>query len=57
MNRDDDDIQEYIAQRQWVGLTVEEIKEILYGLLEDDRTPMLTVIDAVQEKLKEKNGG
>jgi hypothetical protein len=43
-------------KREWVGLTVEEIKEILYGLLEDDRTPMLTVIDAVQEKLKEKNG-
>lgn len=43
--------------KQWVGLTVEEIKEILYGLLEDDRTPMLTLIDVVQEKLKEKNGG
>ena len=41
--------------KPWVGLTVEEIKEILYGLLEDDRTPMLTLIDVVQEKLKEKN--
>jgi DNA-binding transcriptional MerR regulator len=55
MTEEDDDTQQYVAQRKWVGLTVEEIKEMLYGLLEDDRTPMLTLIDAVQEKLKEKN--
>ena len=43
--------------KPWVGLTIEEIKEMLYGLHGDDRTPMLTVIDAVHKKLKEKNGG
>ena len=41
--------------KEWVGLTVEEIKEILYGLLEDDRTPMLTLVNVVEAKLKEKN--
>ena len=42
-------------QREWVGLTVEEIKEMLYGLHGDDRTPMLTLVNVVEAKLKEKN--
>ena len=42
-------------EREWVGLTIEEIKEMLYGLHGDDRTPMLTLVNVVQEKLKEKN--
>ena len=42
-------------EREWVGLTIEEIKEMLYGLLGDDRTPMLTLVNVVEAKLKEKN--
>ena len=42
-------------EREWVGLTIEEIKEMLYGLHGNDRTPMLTLVNVVQEKLKEKN--
>ena len=42
-------------EREWVGLTIVEIKEMLYGLHGNDRTPMLTLVNVVQEKLKEKN--
>ena len=42
-------------EREWVGLTIEEIKEMLYGLHGDDRTPMLTLVNVVEAKLKEKN--
>ena len=42
-------------EREWVGLTIEEIKEMLYGLHGDDTTPMLTLVNVVEAKLKEKN--
>ena len=42
-------------KREWVGLTIEEIKEMLYGLHGDDRTPMLTLVNVVEAKLKQKN--
>ena len=41
----------------WVGLTEDEIKSIISNLLEDDPTPLLTLADVIQERLKEKNGG
>jgi len=44
-------------QEPWVPLTIEEIKEMLYGLHGDYRTPMLTLVNVVEAKLKEKNGG
>jgi len=48
---EDDDTQEYAAQRQWVGLTEEE----LYAV----RVPMSPeeIARAVEAKLREKNGG
>jgi hypothetical protein len=53
-----DDLRQALAQPEqepWVSLTIEEIKEMLYGLHGDDRTPMLTLVNVVEAKLKEKN--
>jgi len=41
----------------WVGLTEDEVKSIINNLLEDDSTPLLTLADVIQERLREKNGG
>ena len=45
------------VQHQWVGLTDDEVKSIISNLLEDDPTPLLTLADVIQERLREKNGG
>ena len=44
-------------RREWVGLTDDEVKTIINNLLEDDPTPLLTLADVIQERLREKNGG
>jgi hypothetical protein len=49
---DDDDIQEYAHQRQWVGLTDEEVTWAVEW--NGDRTKFVRAIEA---KLREKNGG
>jgi len=54
MTQDDDDIQDYV--RPWVGLTDEEIMEMLdYGKY--GRVPQYArnFVDAIEAKLKEKN--
>ena len=43
------------TRKEWVGLTDDEIKESISNLLEDDPTPLLTLADVIQERLKEKN--
>jgi len=51
-NEDDDDIQQYVAQRKWVGLHLDDIPETFVGdwsFLEGARW--------AEAKLKEKNGG
>ena len=52
MNRDDDDTQMYVAQRQWVGLTEEE-KQAAYLKIDI----WSVCVDFIETKLKEKNGG
>lgn len=57
---DDDDIQMYVAQRKWVGLTDEEMSEIYnknYDKYDTDMTFMdfYIVQREVEAKLKEKN--
>ena len=44
-----------VPKREWVGLTNDEVKSIISNLLEDDPTPLLTLADVIQERLKEKN--
>jgi DNA-binding ferritin-like protein (Dps family) len=41
--------------KQMHSLTDDEVKSIINNLLEDDPTPLLTLADVIQEKLKEKN--
>lgn len=41
--------------KPWVGLTDDEVKESINNLLEDDPTPLLTLADVIQERLKELN--
>ena len=53
MKDEDDDIQVY--QRPWVGLTDEERKTIC-NLADADDWHDFQVMDAVEAKLKEKNG-
>jgi hypothetical protein len=48
---EDDDTQEYAAQRQWVGLTDEE-RRLLFNPLHDAPFEFARAIEA---KLKEKN--
>jgi hypothetical protein len=55
---DDDDTQEYAHQRQWVGLTADEMLEALISV--DPETQRLPVgfsrfAYAIEAKLKEKN--
>jgi len=40
-------------QRQWVGLTPEEVKEISFA----NRPYVVDMVVALEDKLKEKNGG
>lgn len=59
---DDDDIQMYVSQRKWVGLTDEEMSEIYnknYDKYDTDMTYMdfYIVQREVEAKLREKNGG
>ena len=46
---------EYWIPKPWVDLTDDEVKSIISNLLEDDPTPLLTLADVIQERLKEKN--
>jgi hypothetical protein len=48
---------DYWIPRLWQGLTEDEVKESIRNLLEDDPSPLLTLADVIQERLKEKNGG
>jgi hypothetical protein len=55
---DDDDTQEYAHQRQWVGLTADEMLEALISV--DPATQRLPIgfarfAQALEAKLKEKN--
>ena len=42
-------------QREWVGLTEEEINEVLGGDIRDEHSGELRFIRAIEAKLKEKN--
>jgi hypothetical protein len=62
MIEDDDDIQQYVAQRKWVGLTDEEIHEIIDACTpdeaeQDEIDDFAKAVFAAQAKLREKNGG
>ena len=48
--KDDDDIQDYV--RPWVGLTDEEVNDIVWSLPYE---PSQEHIRAIEAKLKEKN--
>ena len=43
------------SQREWVGLTEEEINEVLGGDIRDEPSGELRFIRAIEAKLKEKN--
>ena len=43
------------SQRTWVGLTEEEINEVLGGDIRDEPSGELRFIRAIEVKLKEKN--
>ena len=45
----------YSAQHEWVGLTDEEINEVLGGDIRDEHSGELRFIRAIEAKLKEKN--
>ena len=62
MTEDDDDIQQYVAQRRWVGLTIDESSELYnknYDLYATDMPigDFLMIQREIEAKLKEKNGG
>jgi hypothetical protein len=46
---------DYWIPKPWQGLTDDEVKSIISNLLEDDPTPLLTLADVIQERLKELN--
>jgi len=50
---DDDDIQDY--KKPWVGLTNEEINEVLGSDIQDEPSGLLEFVRAIEAKLKEKN--
>ena len=50
MTEDDDDIQQYVAQRKWVGLTDEERK------CYNNRLSGSGVAEEIDALLKERNG-
>jgi hypothetical protein len=54
---DDDDTQEYAHQRQWVGLTDEQL-DVIYYCVEGGTSALETWREqarAIEAKLKEKN--
>lgn len=57
MKDDDDDIQAYVAQRKWVGLTDKEIQQVAYdlGTIGDLSHDEFDIARAIEAKLKEKN--
>jgi hypothetical protein len=71
MNRNDDDTQMYVAQRQWVGLTNNEVNEIRENIFKEYEKALLITRDVneqndynawnfykqIEAKLKERNGG
>lgn len=71
MNRDDDDTQMYVAQRQWVGLTNNEVNEIRENIFKEYEKALLITRDVneqndynawnfykqIEAKLKERNCG
>ena len=62
MTEDDDDIQQYVAQRRWVGLTIDEASALYnknYDLYATDMPigDFLMIQREIEAKLKEKNGG
>jgi hypothetical protein len=56
---DDDDTQEYAHQRQWVGLTDEEVSKIIDAVIGFNSCwgPEEDFARAIETKLKEKNHG
>jgi hypothetical protein len=52
---DDNDIQEYAHQRQWVGLTDEEIQTAWDEVMDGAVFTRREVYKAIEAKLKEKN--
>jgi hypothetical protein len=55
---DDDDTQEYAHQRQWVGLTDEEIIDVIHPLVMADMPDQATdyeIAKAIEAALKERN--
>lgn len=45
------------AQREWVGLTDEEINEVLGSDIHDEPSGTLEFVRAIEAKLREKNNG
>ena len=43
------------TKREWIGLTEEEINEVLGGNIRDEPSGELRFIRAIESKLKEKN--
>jgi hypothetical protein len=53
-----EELREYIEQRQWVGLTDEEIKSLpSWWPSYEDAPALVQLVKDVEAKLKEKNGG
>ena len=71
MNKDDDDTQMYVAQRQWVGLTNNEVNEIRENIFKEYEKALLITkyvneqndynewnfYKQIEAKLKERNCG
>jgi sulfur relay (sulfurtransferase) DsrC/TusE family protein len=53
-----EELREYIEQRQWVGLTDEEIKSLPnWWPSYEDAPALIQLVKDVEARLKEKNGG
>jgi len=53
-----EELRQYIEQRQWVGLTDEEIKSLpSWWPSYEDAPALVQLVKDVEAKLKEKNGG
>ena len=57
MNRDDNDTQMYVAQRQWVGLTDEEIGDVYVAWDNTDGASFADFARLIETKLRSKNNG
>ena len=49
------DVLALLPRREWVGLTEDEINEILGGDIRDEPSGALEFVRAIEAKLKEKN--